>query len=255
MLRDFTKDKFDVIIQAGQSNSEGAGYGSVAEPYTPDERVWYLNQNGILTLAAEEVWYNDVRGNFGLPFAREYIRAGMLAEGRRLLILRCAVGSSGFLSGRWGMGDDLYLQMMEMTRTALALNPENRLVALLWHQGETDSVRGASFEVYYKHLSDLLASVRAVFGAPDLPFIAGDFVHDWKSDNMEICTPVVEATRAVCRDCGYGGFAESEGLLSNRRELDYRPLNWGDDPIHFSRKSVYELGRRYFAEFERIVNN
>lgn len=68
MLRDFTKDKFDILIQAGQSNSEGAGFGSVEEPYRPDERVWYLNQNGMLTLAAEEVWYNDARGNFALPF-------------------------------------------------------------------------------------------------------------------------------------------------------------------------------------------
>ena len=212
-----------------------------------------MNQNGTLTIAAEEVWYNDVRGNFGLPFAEEYIRAGMLSEGRKLLILRCAVGSSGFLSGHWGMEDDLYLQMMDMIRAALSLNTENRLVALLWHQGETDSVRGASFAVHYKHLSDLLGSVRATFDVPDLPFIAGDFVQDWKSFYDDSCAPVVEAMRAVCRDCGHGGFAESEGLLSNRQELDYRPMNWGDDSIHFSRKAIYELGKRYFSEFERIV--
>ena len=71
MLHDFTQDRFDIVIQAGQSNAEGAGFGPVAEPYTSDERVWYLNQNGTLTLAAEETWGNDVRSNFGLPFARE----------------------------------------------------------------------------------------------------------------------------------------------------------------------------------------
>lgn len=88
MLRDFTKDKFDILIQAGQSNAEGAGFGPVEEPYQPDGRVWYLNQNGMLTLAAEEVWYNDARGNFALPFAREYLRAGMLSHGRRLCRIR-----------------------------------------------------------------------------------------------------------------------------------------------------------------------
>jgi hypothetical protein len=253
MLRDFTKDTFDIIIQAGQSNAEGASFGPVDNPYTPDGRVWYLNQNGTLTLAAEETWYNDVRGNFSLPFAREYIREGKLSDGRKLLILRCAVGGTGFSDGRWSMDGDLYPQMMDMIRTALALNPENRLVALLWHQGETDAARGASFEVHYKNLSDLLISVRTTFHTPDLPFVAGDFVRDWKDLNIQLCIPVVDAMRAVCRDCGRGGFAESDGLLSNRQELNYRPMNWGDDPIHFSRKSIYELGLRYYQVFSEIT--
>ena len=253
MLHDFTKDKFDIIIQAGQSNSEGAGFGSTDHPYQPDGRVWYLNQNGTLTLAAEDIWGNEVRANFGLPFAREYLNAGMLSEGRKLLILRAAVGGTGFRDGRWGLSDDLYLQMMEMTRTALALNPENRLVALLWHQGETDATRGASFEEHYKNLGGLLESVRTTFHTPDLPFIAGDFVQDWKSSCIEACNPVVDAMRAVCADCGNGGFVETADLKSNRQELNYRPWNWAEDPIHFSRKAIYELGVRYYAEFERIV--
>ena len=29
MLKDFTKEKFDIIIQAGQSNAEGNGMGNV----------------------------------------------------------------------------------------------------------------------------------------------------------------------------------------------------------------------------------
>lgn len=52
MLHDFTQDKFDVIIQAGQSNSEGYAFGNVDAPYQPDGRVWYLNQDGTVTLAA-----------------------------------------------------------------------------------------------------------------------------------------------------------------------------------------------------------
>jgi hypothetical protein len=252
MLHDFTKDKFDVIILAGQSNAEGAAFGPVEEPYAPDGRVWYLHQDGVLSLAAEETWYNDPRGNLGLPFAREYIRGGWLSEGRKLLILRCAVGATGFLNHRWGLTDDLYLRMMDMIRTALALNPENRPVALLWHQGETDAAGSASFETHYESLSRLVGSVRSAFSAPHLPFIAGDFVPDWKSDNEAACAPVVEAMRAVCAD-GCGAFVETDDLLSNRKELDYRPMNWGDDPIHFSRRAIYELGKRYFEAFTDIA--
>ena len=51
-----------------------------------------------------------------------------MEPGRKILILRTAVGGTGFRDHRWGMTDDLYLQMMEMIRTALSLNPKNRNV-------------------------------------------------------------------------------------------------------------------------------
>ena len=247
MLHDFTKDKFDIIIQAGQSNADGTGFGNTDEPYAPDGRVWYLNQDGTITLGAEKVNGNAIQSNFALPFAREYLRAGRLAEGRKLLILRTAVGGTGFLDGRWKLTDDLYLQMMDMIRTALALNPENRLVALIWHQGETDAIYHATFDQHYNHLTTLLTSVRNTFAVPELPFIAGDFVQHWIGKNSEVCAPVLDAIRAVCRDQAACGFVETDGLKSNDQEFGS-----GDD-IHFSRRSLYELGRRYFEAFAAIV--
>ena len=44
MLKDFTKEKFDIIIQAGQSNAEGYGFGPASEPYTPCDKVYYLKR-------------------------------------------------------------------------------------------------------------------------------------------------------------------------------------------------------------------
>lgn len=252
MLKDFTKETFDILIQAGQSNSEGYGFGPVDEPYDPNDRVWYLNGDFTLSMAAEKATLNDIQSNFSLPFAREYIKSGRLDEGRKLLILRTAAGGTGFLDNRWKKTDDLYLRMMEMIRTALALNVNNRLVGLLWHQGETDASLNASYDVHYAHLMGLVQSVREEFGVPDLPFIAGDFVQHWKNDNIAICTPVVDAIRAVCRDCGHGRFVETDGLLSNLQELHRNPMGW-EDTIHFSRKAVYELGKRYFEAFVKAV--
>lgn len=254
MLHDFTQDKFDIIIQAGQSNSEGYGFGPTDDPYQPDERIWYLNQDRTISLAAERVVNNGVQTNFSLSFVREYINAGKLVDGRRILILRTAVGGTGFLDDRWGITNDLYLQMMDMTRTALELNPQNRLVAFLWHQGETDVMSYATFEQHYYHLSTLVRTVRETFNAPYLPFIAGDFVYHWKcfSQYRDACIPVVDAIRAVCRDCGYGGFVETDGLNSNGQERIEHPLGWGDDSIHFSRRAIYDLGRRYFAKFVEL---
>ena len=254
MLKDFTKEKFDIIIQAGQSNSEGYGFGLTDNPYTPDGRVWYMNENDTISLAVEKVAFNGIQANFALPFAREYINAGYLAEGRSILILRAAVGGTGFLDNRWKLTDDLYLHMMEMIRTALSLNPENRLIALIWHQGETDAICHATYDQHYHHLNTLLNSVRDTFEVPELPFIAGDFVPRWKEANIQIAAPVSDAMRAVCTDCGHGGFAESHGLGSNAQDVDVHPLGWGNtDDIHFSRRSIYELGLRYFREYARIV--
>ena len=69
MLRDFTKDKFDIIIQAGQSNSDGTGRGDTAKPYDPseNENVWHFNRNFTISQAMElrsfgknktRTWYN-----------------------------------------------------------------------------------------------------------------------------------------------------------------------------------------------------
>ena len=82
---------------------------------------------------------------------------------------------------------------------------------------------------------------------PALPFIAGDFVQQWIEANPEICAPVLKAIRAVCRDHAVCGFVETDGLKSNDQEFG------GGNNIHFSRRSIYELGHRYFEEFVRIV--
>ena len=253
MLRDFSKEAFDIIIQAGQSNAEGCGLGPAGNPYAPNDTVFYLNSDMSITQATEAVHGNYICSNFSLSFAREYLQGGHLAAGRKLLILRAAVGGTGFLDNRWGMTDDLYLQMMEMIRTALALNSENRLVALLWHQGETDAILFATHDQHYQNLSGLIQSVRDTFSVPDLPFIAGDFVSDWKMKNMEICGPVVDAIRAVCRDCAPGGFVETADLPSNNQESYPKPADFNDD-IHFSRQSIYQLGIRYYECWKQLVS-
>ena len=251
MLRDFTKEKFDIIIQAGQSNSEGYGFGPVDKPYEPNSRIWYLNGDYTISMAAEKVTLNDIQSNFSLSFAKEYVENALLTEDRNLLIVRSAVGGTGFLDNRWRPKDDLFLRMLDMTDTAVALNPDNRIIALLWHQGETDASLHSSYETYYNNLMTLYRTTAERYGITDLPFIAGDFVHHWKNENAEICDPVISASIAVCKDCG-GRFVSTDNLKSNNQELDYHPLGW-EDHIHFSRKSIYELGKRYFEAYRQIT--
>ena len=252
MLKDFSKNKYDILIQAGQSNAEGYGFGPTDNPWQPNEKVWYLNENYTISQAAEKVFRNDIQSNFALSFAREYMQSGYLESERKILILRAAVGGTGFLNNRWRPGDDLYLRMTDMIRTALELNPANRLIALLWHQGETDVSFRATYETHYKNLMTFVTNLRKEFNCEEMPFIAGDFVQQWKTIHILDCLPVVSAIQAVCHDCGNGGFAETDGLLSNVQELHRSPTG-GEDTGHFSRNSVYELGKRYFKVFQSIV--
>lgn len=59
MLKDFSKENYDIIIQAGQSNSEGCGLEKTDSPYVPNDRVWYMNGDFSISCACELVNGND----------------------------------------------------------------------------------------------------------------------------------------------------------------------------------------------------
>ena len=248
--RDFSKEKFDIIVLAGQSNGEGLGYGDASRPYKPNDRVWYLNPDFTIQVAQERVNKNCVQGNLALSFARAYLEE-RLAEDRSLLILPAAVNGTGFADGRWISTGDLYLRMMEMIRTALELNPENRLVAFLWHQGETEVFAKESYEFHRGHLASMLRSVREGFGVPRLPLVAGDFCQEFKAKNADACAPIVKAIRDVFLEMG-GAFVDTQGLRSNWSVNAVHPLKRVDE-VHFCRESLYELGERYYDAFAELT--
>lgn len=243
-------ESYDIIIQAGQSNSEGCGLGAVEREFVPTDDIWYMNRDFGITRAKEFEGPDGKVNQFALSFCQEYIKNGKLKKGRKLLILRAAVGGTGFIDNRWGLKDDLYLTMLEMIKRALAPNPSNRLVALLWHQGECDASLKSSYEQYYKNISNLAGGVRDTFKVPALPFAAGDFVQEWKNGSAEItdaCKPVIRALRDFCGNTKNARFVQSDGLSSNNQDVG------NGDTIHFSRKGLYLLGLRYYSALEDLL--
>ena len=246
MFKNYQNDLFDIIIQGGQSNAEGCGSGFVTDEYVPNENILYMNSDLSISIAEERIWDGNKINDFSLSFAREYIKSNKLDSGRKILIVRSAVGGTGWADHRWGMTEDLYLKMMEMIKTALNLNPENRLAAFIWHQGETDS--GSDRDTHYNHLRELVESVRNIYGYPNLPFIAGDFVHEWKNETFDktIEVPAVQAIKDVCKDIGNAAFIETSELHSNNQDTG------NGDIIHFSREALNQLGVKYFGAFMKI---
>ncbi|MBO7304103.1 MAG: hypothetical protein J6V09_02650 [Clostridia bacterium] len=265
----YVNDTYDIIILAGQSNAQGCGRGETTEEYIPDPDIMHLFENctyevrvkdGIekmcvvcddpnlyIDIAKERCDEAGKISSFGLSFAREYKKAGLLPKGRKLLIVEAGVGGTGFKKKQWGVGDELYERMLRMIDYALSLNSESTLKALLWHQGEHDAFEGNPPEIFESQLCALVRAVRARYNLKDLPFISADFVNEWKNKNIDICAPIVAKIKSVTEGEG-GVFIETADLLSNNQ-------NHGDgDDIHFCRESLNILGRRYFEAYKNLLN-
>lgn len=254
-------EKYDIILQAGQSNADGYGHGPAEYPYIPDPRVLYLTagdpQAGEyypkgeyeIRIAAERPDPNrpgDILGDFSLGFAQKYVEEGFLAPDRKLLIVRAAVGGTGFLKHYWAVGDPLYERMLRMTDYALSLNPHNRLVGFLWHQGEHEAAFLNDPKRYHDQLLEVIESVKTRYGNRDLPFVCGGFCDQWAQENQPACDQIMAVIRSVAEEAG-GPYVETADLRSNDQKT-------GDgDTIHFCREDLQELGRRYFAGFKKLV--
>ena len=254
--------QYDIFIQGGQSNSEGTGHGPVTRELSVMDDVWYLEAEKTVEVlednmriayadkplqlipAQERVVNGEVTGDFSLTFAEEYIKAGMLEEDRRVLIVRAAIGGTGFSRKEWGVGYILSNKLVELVNYALSLNEDNRVVGVLWHQGEHDSVEKNPPEKFKAELTEQFQLFRSLYG--NMPIVAGDFVNDWKSKNLPLCEPIIATIKEVLAEIGNSAFVETADLPSN----DQATGN-GDD-IHFCRNSLHRLGRRYFDAFSKL---
>ncbi len=273
MIKNPINMPLDIIILAGQSNAQGFGLGGVRAPYAEDENILMLKCESAPTYvkdeqdrdvficpetdyfiesAKEECSEDGERiGCIALPFAAEYV-GSRLSQGRRLLIIKMGIGGTGFAHKQWGIGECLFERMMDMTRKALEMNKDNRVVAMLWHQGECDSFERPELSaaeresIHHENLLRLALAVREEFG--NMPFIAGGFCEEWASKYRQETDAVMSAIRAVCREMGDADFVPASDLPSNNQDTAN-----GDD-IHFCRSSIYTLAERYYKAYECIKN-
>jgi hypothetical protein len=143
--------------------------------------------------------------------------------------------------------------MLSMVDEALQLHKDNRLVAVLWHQGEHDAFERADEPVeeienfYYEKFESLLTAFRARYELEKLPVIAGGFVDEWRVLYEKQCDAVYAGVRRVFAKIGNAVFVETYGLQSNNQAVG------NGDNIHFCREAIYTLGERYYEAFESII--
>ena len=265
-------DACDIIILAGQSNAEGQGRGDVTEAYVPDERILlmtddfgahFVTTDGVSVLhykwpavnsiaVADEREKNGVKfGCFALEFARQYAEK-FLKKGRKVLIVNANFGGTGFARPEWGVGNIMHTRLLSMTKAALAGNPKNRIVAMLWSQGEHDSFENADWDPdkrYATHNENLDTTFRDIYEnlGKGFPIIACGFTDTFCESLPEATDAVMCAIREMIAKYE-GGIVETKGLTSNSQAIG------GEDIYHFSKESLRILGGKFFEKYQELCS-
>ena len=126
-----------------------------------------------------------------------------------------------------------YDDSIRMTREAMKTG---RLVAILWHQGETDAQQHTPD--YKEKLNAIIANFRRDLNVPEVPFILGGLGEFLE---MEAASEYNQMIREVAAEGYKTGFAPATGL------------NDRGDKLHFDTPGQHELGRRYWDAFSKFI--
>ncbi|KAJ3706197.1 hypothetical protein LUZ61_009902 [Rhynchospora tenuis] len=165
-----------VFILAGQSNMAGRGPLSSDTDPSPHLSVLRLNRWLHWETAREPMHYDiDVNKTCGvgpgLVFAKSVLQKVHSSYGEVVIgLVPCAVG--GTKIEKWTKGFGLYDSAVKRAKAAVeAKRGGGRIEALLWYQGETDTINFDDAEVYAEKMETLIRNFRADLGLPHLPVI------------------------------------------------------------------------------------
>ncbi len=230
-LPEIPKENFHIYILAGQSNM--AGRGKIEEKdKIVDPRLFMLDKANGWVPAVDPLHFDKPSAGVG---PGKSFGLGMLkAAGPEVVIglVPCAHGGSPietWVPGGYHGQTKGHPWDDTLARAKVALG-KGTLKGIIWHQGESDS-NTAKAGLYEARLHDVVARFRKEFGAPGLPFVAGQMgiFSEWPEPKAM----VDKAHRELPLKVANTAFASAEGL--------------GDkgDKVHFSAESARELGRRY----------
>ncbi|KAI3761138.1 hypothetical protein L1987_51546 [Smallanthus sonchifolius] len=169
----------DVFILAGQSNMAGRGgvidgdWDGIIPPEIKASPGRILRLGGDLRwVDAQEPLHADIDVNKtcgvgpGMAFANAVLR-GDPRRFRVVGLVPCAIGGSGI--GEWSRGGRLYEGLTR--RAAAAVGGGGEIRAVLWFQGERDTLNISDAELYKERLHKLFIDLRTDLKSPLLPVI------------------------------------------------------------------------------------
>lgn len=173
----------------------------------------------------------------GLPFARSLLPHLCPSSSAAIGLVPCAVGGTEI--DLWGKGKPLYEDMVRRAKEAVAAGGGGgggggEIGAVLWFQGESDTLSAEAAEGYKGKMEKLIEDLRSDLGLPSLPFIQvaiASGTEPW-IDKVREAQLAIDMPNVVCVD--------AKGL----------PLN--EDRLHLSTRAQVLLGNMLA---EAYINN
>ncbi|MGI5868111.1 MAG: sialate O-acetylesterase [Kiritimatiellia bacterium] len=236
-----SKEKFKIVVLAGQSNMAGRGTRD-AESAKPHPRVLMMNRAGEWVPCVDPIHFDIA--NSGVGPGKTFAEA--LAESDPTItvgVVPCAVGGSpisvwepgkSFYKGKtdWHPYDDC----LERTKKAME---QGTLAAILWHQGESDCSRKGGY-LYQVRFPLLVLRLRKEFDAEGVPLIVGGLAQKKVSGFFG---KIISNCQTLTCEYLYG----PGRFVPARADYSLQP-----DGIHFSTKSQRDFGKRYFEAFVNV---
>lgn len=221
-----------VVPLAGQSNMVGRSDADGSAPWP--EAVRFVTQSGALVPPATEIATPE--GNGGPFLIAKCFAADFLEShpGDSLVFVPGAVGGTSFWNHRWNPGDDLYDNLVALTKGVLAMHPDWRLRALLFQGFETDASNAMLPATFRRAIDRFIRAIRADLGTT-LPIVFGELPPGFVGED-----PVRGAIREEVRLAAarWPHVAVVSSRLPDRAE---------DDGLHYSTAGLLSVGRRYAA--------
>lgn len=225
------------VLLIGQSNMAGRGFLDEVTPIYR-ENIFML-RNAKWQMMAEPIHFDRFVAGVGLAasFAQAWCNEN---ENEKIGLIPCAEGGSSI--DEWDIEGPLFRHAVSEAKFAME---NSELIAILWHQGESDSY-GGKYKDYYQKLDVIVNSFRKELSASDIPFIIGglgDYLGKVAFGQSCIEYDLVNK--------------ESQKYAENNDNCYFvtgEKLNSNPDGIHINAESQRRFGLRYFKAYHTKSN-
>lgn len=235
------REQFHLYLLIGQSNM--AGRGKVEDQdRQPHPRVLTFNQAQEWVPAIDPLHF-DKPSVVGVGIGKTF--GEILAErqpGVTIGLIPCAVGGSPIETWEPGAYDAAtkthpYDDMLKRCQVAL---PAGTLKGFLWHQGESDA-NATRAPLYEKRLHALITRLRTEFDAEQVPFLVGQMGQFPDAPWNEYKQQVDAVHRRLPQQVPLTAYVSATDLTHK------------GDKVHFSADAYRKFGRRYAAEYLKLL--
>ncbi|WP_050635605.1 sialate O-acetylesterase [Candidatus Stoquefichus sp. SB1] len=225
------------VLLIGQSNMAGRGFLNEVTPIY-NENIFML-RNGRWQMMTEPIHFDRSVAGVGpaASFAQAWCNAN---KDEQIGLIPCAEGGSSI--DEWNKEGALFRHAVSEAKFAME---NSELIAILWHQGESDG-RSEKYKNYYQKLNVLVNSFRKELGTLEIPFIVGglgDYLG--KSGFGKSCVEydlINKELHEYAENNKNCYFVTGEKLYSN------------PDGIHINAESQRRFGIRYFEAYQTKSN-